>query len=104
MFFFIRKSLSWSKFKDLKGKTIGTTLGYTYGLKMDLLFEKAKRYFPAEIISNLRRLIKGSIDLFPVEPTIAKYYLKNSKIEDPISANLLTLTKNQFTIIDSTLS
>lgn len=95
--FFHRKkeAFNWKKFKDLKGKTIGTTMGYSYGPKMDLIIKKGllKTVPTAEIISNLRRLIKGSIDLFPVEPTIAKYYLKKIGEKDPISANLLSFHK-----------
>ena len=90
-----KEAFSWKKFKDLKGKTIGTTMGYSYGPKMDLIIKKGllKTVPTAEIISNLRRLIKGSIDLFPVEPTIAKYYLKKIGEKDPISANLLAFHK-----------
>ena len=95
--FFHRKKeeFNWKKFKDLKGKAIGTTMGYSYGPKMDLIIKKGllKTVPTAEIISNLRRLIKGSIDLFPVEPTIAKYYLKKIGEKDPISANLLAFHK-----------
>ena len=95
--FFHRKKeeFKWKKFKDLKGKAIGTTMGYSYGTKMDLIIKKGllKTVPTAEIISNLRRLIKGSIDLFPVEPTIAKYYLKKIGEKDPISANLLAFHK-----------
>ena len=95
--FFHRKKdkFEWKKFKDLQEKTIGTTLGYSYGKKMDYLIEKGliKTVPTAEIISNLRRLIKGTIDLFPVEPIIAKYYLKKIAETDPISANLLTYNR-----------
>jgi len=90
-----KEDFNWKKFKDLKGKTIGTTMGYSYGPKMDLIIKNGllKTVPTAEIISNLRRLIKGSIDLFPVEPTIAKYYLKKIGEKDPISAKLLAFHK-----------
>ena len=98
--FFHRKKFefSWEHFKNLeklKKIKIGTTLEYTYGKTFDEVLKTGTlKVIPAvDIISNLNRLIKGVIDIFPVEPIIGKYYLKKIAKIDPISANLLTFNK-----------
>lgn len=75
------KKFNWKNFKDLKPYTIGLTSGYNYGDK----FPKARKKLGLKVdesaksdLTNFKKLIKGRIDIFPCNDTIAKYIFKKN--------------------------
>ncbi len=80
-FYYLKaEPFDWNTFADLKGIPIGGTIGYTYG-KAFAEAEKAGEIkverVPTDEI-NFRKLFKGRIRLFPIEPDIARELLKKS--------------------------
>ncbi len=77
----------WETIEDLKGLTIGGTLEYTYGAEFDNA-EKAKilkvKRVPNDVI-NFRKLLKGKIQIFPMEPDVAAGLLKKNFTPEDIS-------------------
>lgn len=78
--FFHRKdrSFSWESLDDLNGKTIGLTLGYAYSDIFKELKAANPAMFPeaASDSLNLKKLLSGRIDLFPVEHAVGLYLVK----------------------------
>ena len=70
----------WRSFKDLAGKVVGVTRGYSY---IPELFQEEKRYsYTIDAVAtdkqNLERLIKGHIDAFPMSLIPATYLLETA--------------------------
>ena len=78
--FFHRKdrSFSWESLNDLTGKTIGLTLGYAYSDVFKELKTAKPAMFPEATSDslNLKKLLSGRIDLFPVERSVGLYLIK----------------------------
>lgn len=94
------KSFDWKKWEDLKGLNIGVTKSYSYGET----FEKAKNKnlflleSAASDADNLKKLLKGQIDLFPLNkntawPT-AKKHLSPAEL-DQIELHPRPLSENR---------
>ncbi len=85
VFFYLKKNnFDWKSVKDLKGKKIGGTLGYTYGamiikaekegvLKLDRIAKEPQ---------NLKKLLKGRIDLFLAMEDIVTELIKKLPPDD----------------------
>lgn len=69
--FFHRKDLrfDWYTLNDLKPYKIGAALGYSYGEELDKAFKQGDLNveFVVEDTMNLRKLMLGRIDLYPIE-------------------------------------
>jgi polar amino acid transport system substrate-binding protein len=79
--FFHRKSLSplsWKKLSDLSAFAIGATRGYTYTVEFWAMAneDKLRVSVADDDVANLRRLVEGQIDLFPLSLETGKYLLK----------------------------
>lgn len=72
--FFYRadRPFEWSSLDDLKGKSIGITSGYVYSDKFkDLMKSGEARFAEASTDeANLRKLLAGRIDVFPIERSV----------------------------------
>lgn len=71
--------LGWQTFRDLKGKRVGLTQDYAYG---KMLTKAARRGIVetdmiASTKGNFRKLVAGRIDLFPMDPVVGTYLIKN---------------------------
>lgn len=70
-------SISWDNLHDLRGKTIGLTIGYAYSD----VFAPLKAANPAQFSEaasdslNLKKLLTGRIDLFPIERAVGLYLI-----------------------------
>ena len=69
--------IKWKKLEDLKGYVFGATRGYTYA---EGFWEKAdsdvlRVSVVNDDVSNLKKLISGDIDLFPISRLTALYLL-----------------------------
>jgi len=91
VFFHLKNTpFKWNTIENLKGLKIGGTLGYTYGEEFDRAAKEGRiqvQYVPKET-QNLKKLLKGRIDIFPVEIEIG-YALIYSELF-PKQAALLT--------------
>ena len=77
--FFYRKSsfFSWKNYKDLKGLTIATARGYSYGNTFDNAKPSLSIFENAQEINSLKMLIKGRVDLVVIDPLVAAQLLQN---------------------------
>lgn len=94
VFFHLKKnSFSWNSIEDLKGKKIGGVSGYTYGALMDEAIKKG--VVTMELVSreslNLKKLLKGRIDLFLTGDVIGEKLIKETL--SPAEAELITFNK-----------
>ncbi len=75
----------WNSIDDLRGVVIGGTLKYTYGEAFDNAEKEGKitvQRVPKDEI-NFRKLLRGKIQIFPMEPEVATELLqKQFKPED----------------------
>jgi len=79
--FFYRKEntdFMWSKLSDLKQYKIGATRAYTYTKEFWHLTEqnKLRVSIANDDTHNLRKLVSGQIDIFPISELTGKYLLK----------------------------
>ncbi|WP_434632000.1 substrate-binding periplasmic protein [Chromobacterium sp. CV08] len=79
MVFFQRKDhrLEWSRWADLKGARVGVTVGNFYSDEFDTEAHRglmAVDSAPDDLI-NLRKLLAGRIDLFPIDQEVGKYLI-----------------------------
>jgi len=72
-------SFDWQNIADLKGKTIGLTQDYAYGNALKKAARKGivKTDMTTSDESNFRKLVVGRIDLFPIDPVVGEYIIKN---------------------------
>ncbi len=90
--FFHKKSFQfdWKKMEDLKGLKIGAHLGYSYGPDFDAALESGlltiERVLNDE--QNFHKLIKGRIQIFPQEVSVASATLRQKF--DQTQQNLIT--------------
>lgn len=72
------KPLVWNGYADLKGKTIGGSLGYSYA--KELKSEAKANSFTYQVaksdIINLKKILKGRIDAFPCAVDVCNTLLK----------------------------
>ena len=66
----------WEKIKDLEEWRIGTTIGYSYGEEFDNN-NWLNRYPVARDELSIKKLIKGRIDIVPMEKEVAKTLMKS---------------------------
>lgn len=66
--------LDWETLDDLIGKKIGITVGYGYGGKLDELLANPDVIFETASSdeANIRKLLDGRIDVFPIERTVGE--------------------------------
>ena len=81
--FFHRKSLTslkWNRLQELKDYRIGATLGYTYNEEFWNLSENNQLRISVmnDDVTNLKRLMAGEIDLFPLSQVTGQYLLQQS--------------------------
>lgn len=77
--FFQRKDapIPWERLDDIRDRTIGVTIGYAYSD----VFAELKKQRPAMFreassdVLNLRKLLGGRIDLFPLERVVGRYLI-----------------------------
>lgn len=66
-----RKSsdFEWETVEDLQGKTVGVTQDYAYGARLEEAHERGLIELDVTTSdeSNLRKLVKGRVDLVPIE-------------------------------------
>ncbi|RMF16650.1 MAG: amino acid ABC transporter substrate-binding protein [Gammaproteobacteria bacterium] len=79
VFFFNReKPIDWDRWEDLQGLIIGATSGYHYGTAFDEA--ERKGIFTVDRVSsdelNLKKLIAGRIDAFPLSLDVGRYMLR----------------------------
>lgn len=79
MVFFQRKEhpLAWSRWSELKGARVGITVGNFYSDDFDAQVKNGTLTVdnaPDDLI-NLRKLIAGRIDLFPIDQEVGKYLI-----------------------------
>lgn len=79
MVFFQRKDhrLNWSQWSDLKGAHVGVTVGNYYSDDFDAQVKNGSLFVdsaPDDMI-NLRKLLAGRIDLFPIDLEVGKYLI-----------------------------
>ncbi|MBM2885701.1 transporter substrate-binding domain-containing protein [Chromobacterium phragmitis] len=79
MVFFQRKErpLAWSRWSELKGARVGITVGNFYSDDFDAQVKNGTLKVdnaPDDLI-NLRKLIAGRIDLFPIDQEVGKYLI-----------------------------
>ncbi|WP_428244185.1 substrate-binding periplasmic protein [Gynuella sp.] len=89
-------NFSWDNFEDLKSWKIGTIDSYSYGEK----FDQAVKDFHLNTVSthtnenNIEKLIKGDIDLVPIDLNVGEYLLdrKFSKYRQQLTFDERSLT------------
>ena len=102
------KPFDWDSMDDLKGLTVGATLGYFYGSE----FEKAEQEEVFSVdrvpddVTNLKKLMRGRIDVFPLTtevgyelvfdtfPESSRHLIINHKKPIRSSSYHLILSKN----------
>ena len=107
--FFHRKALSplsWKKLTDLSQYAIGATRGYTYTAEFwNMTNQDQLRVSVADDdVTNLRRLVDGEIDLFPISHETGKYLLKQHFTAEQaalVDVNLEPLNLNEDFILFS---
>lgn len=69
----------WQNVQDLEGKMIGLTQDYAYGTDLKKAARKGivKTDTTTSDEANFRKLVVGRIDLFPMDPVVGSYILKN---------------------------
>ncbi|MBU2712963.1 substrate-binding periplasmic protein, partial [Zooshikella harenae] len=80
VFFYLKnKPFEWQTIKDLQYYTIGATLGYTYGEDFDKNAENGHIIVVPlrSDLLNFKMLLKGRIDLFPIEKEVGFSILSN---------------------------
>ncbi|WP_255990449.1 substrate-binding periplasmic protein [Chitinolyticbacter albus] len=71
------RSFNWQSLEDLAPYTIGTTLGNTYSEGFDALLVSGKLrtdVAPSDV-ANLRKLLVGRVDLFPIDAEVGPYLM-----------------------------
>ncbi|OAJ33914.1 substrate-binding periplasmic protein [Piscirickettsia salmonis] len=72
------KPFTWSHYSDLRGNTIGGSLGYSYGDAFAAAINK--KHFKYQISKtdtlNLKKLLKGRIDIFPCSIEVCDTLIK----------------------------
>jgi len=73
------RPLVWKTPDDLDGKIIGVTSGYVYSGALDKLRGRGTATFVENISdeANLRMLLAGRIDVFPVERRVGRYLIRS---------------------------
>ena len=68
---------SWGTVDDLAGKIIGLTIGYAYSDVFTPLKQQHPAMFTeaASDLINLRKLLSGRIDLFPIEHAVGGHFI-----------------------------
>ncbi|ODN43268.1 substrate-binding periplasmic protein [Piscirickettsia litoralis] len=88
------KPFTWSSYDDLKGKIVGGSLGYSYGTQFEA--EVKKKLFKYQVaktdIINLKKLLKGRIDVFPCSIEVCDGLIKQLGSE---AADKLTYNKEK---------
>ena len=71
-------NIAWDNLHDLRGKTIGLTIGYAYSDAFKALKAANPALFPeaASDSLNLKKLLSGRIDLFPIERAVGLYLIR----------------------------
>ncbi len=87
VFFHLRSyKFDWESIDDLKGIEIGITLGYDYG-KDFMTAIKGKRLLIQSVPTdemNYRKLLKGRIHVFPNDPFVGYFQIRNSISPDKV--------------------
>lgn len=93
----IRKDnpISWQRYEDLKPYVIGLSRGYSYGDEFDSLSSELTIQMANSDLANLRKLLLGRIDLFPVDPYVGSMLLENHFTEAE-RAQLVLIQDPQF--------
>lgn len=63
--------IEWRTLEDLKPYTIGISAGYHYGDAFEAFRSQLNVYQAGTDLQNLRRVIHGRLDIFPVDPYVA---------------------------------
>ena len=87
--FFYRKEddFSWDSMNDLYGKTIGITTGYVYSDAFSDLPDDSVTFLESTTDeANLKMLLSGRIDVFPMEKEVGLYLLRNDFSTDEQNA------------------
>ncbi|WP_416397507.1 substrate-binding periplasmic protein [Allohahella sp. A8] len=85
--------ISWDTLTDFSALRVGVTAGYSYGTDFDEAVRKKvlKVSSAASDAANLERLIKGEIDLFPVDALVGEHLLETLF---PLDADSLVYDEN----------
>lgn len=74
------KVFTWNRLDDLAGKRIGLTIGYAYSDALAAMQKQHPAMFTeaASDLLNLRKLLTGRIDLFPMERAVGRHLIKTA--------------------------
>jgi len=69
----------WQTIQDLDGKKVGLTQDYAYGKMLVKAARKGivRTDMTTSDEANFRKLVAGRIDLFPMDPVVGKYMIRN---------------------------
>lgn len=70
--------VTWERLEDLQRYTIGLTIGYAYSnVFVDLRRQRPTMFHEAASdLLNVKKLLTGRIDLFPIERSVGRYLIK----------------------------
>ncbi|WP_411743241.1 substrate-binding periplasmic protein [Reinekea sp.] len=100
VFFHLKDTpFDWNEMNDLRGKSIGGVLGYSYGPKFDAALEEGvfKQLRLPTVDQNLRMLAAGRTDIYAEEMSVANYTLlkRTPELADLITYHPKPILENQ---------
>ena len=102
--FFYRKAdnFSWNSLNDLQGKIIGITTGYKYSDTFVNLPEDSFTFLNSNSDeTNLKMLVAGHIDVFPIEKNVGLYLIRQGFSEE--EQNMITYDEKAISEFNSYL-
>ncbi len=76
------KGFKWKTLEDLKPYKIGTSRGYSYGTEFDKMKSQFKIKEAASDEQNIKKLVSGRIDIFPVDPFVGAQIIRDKLSPD----------------------
>ncbi len=71
------KGFKWKTLNDLKAFKIGVSRGYSYGNEFDAMRGKFKVQEAASDEQNIKKLVSGRIDIFPIDPFVGAQIIRD---------------------------
>ncbi len=78
------RAFEWQQITDLKGLQVGLTRSYNYGHALQQAAQQGiiKTRAANDDLTSLRRLLRGQIDIFPINPVVADSLLQTHFTEE----------------------